>query len=433
MYFCSTVSRNPKVSFKEAVLRCLPGEGELYVPIQAPDLRSFFLHMGEETSFPELAAAVIPLFFEGELNPHSAARIAESAFDFEPELTPLDEGFSLLKLYNGPTGTFKDFGINFLAALLEELLRGEAQGAMVVSAVRGDTGISIAKAFKRSNITTVLLYPRGPIHGLDRADYVPAGGNVIPIQVKGTLDDCQRLVGEIITDGAFAERYHITSANAVNPGRLLPQAFYFLYSFIKLKKRLSGDLVFSVPSGNFGNLIAGLYAWKFGMPVNGFIAAMNENNAFGDFIRGGAFIPKPLVSTISPALDVARPSNYARLLSFYQNAPAVMKHMVYPKSVDDAETTRAMQSAWEKYGVLLDPHGAVAFAAAESLAADRNFSGHIVIHGTGHPAKYAAEVLNATGQVIRLPEKLAVLTKKADPIAVIQPDLESLESAIAGC
>jgi threonine synthase len=434
MRFRSTVDPHTDlVSFKDAVLRCLPLEGGLYVPESVVDMRPLFLYMDEQTSYPELAAALILLLFEGELNPNSAARVAESAFNFEPELMRLDEQISLLKLYKGPTGTFKDFGINFLAALLEELLLPGGSRAMVISAVRGDTGISIAKAFKRKNISTVLLYPSGRIHGLDAADYVPNGGNVIPIQVKGTLDDCQRLVGEIIRDRPFAERYNISCANAINPGRLFPQAFYFLYSFIKLKKRLTGDLVFSVPSGNFGNLIAGLYAWKFGMPVNGFIAAMNKNNAFGDFIKGETFRPKPLIATNSPALDVSRPSNYERLVSFYEESPAVMKNMVYPDSVDDAKTIEALQIAWEKYHVLLDPHGAVAFAAAQSLAANRSFSGHIVVHSTGHPAKYAATLFQATGQSVRLPEKLAVLTREADPIALIQPDLEGLESAIAGC
>jgi threonine synthase len=439
MRFRSTAAfDSPAAAFKDAVFRCLPEGGGLYVPESMVDMRQFFLYMDEQTSYPELVAAVAPLLFEGELNPNSAARIAESAFDFEPEVTRLDGQFSLLKLYNGPTGTFKDFGINFLAALLEELRRAgpspdQAGRAMVVSAVRGDTGISIAKAFKRRGIITVLLYPRGPIHGLDSEDYVPNGGNVIPIQVKGSLDDCQCLVGEIINDRPFAERYNITSANAINPGRLLPQSFYFLYSFIKLKKHLSGDLMFSIPSGNFGNLIAGLYAWKFGMPVNGFIAAMNRNNAFGDFIKGGAFEPRPLVATNSPALDVARPSNYDRLASFYKGAPAVMKHMVYPESVDDAKTVEAMQIAWEEYHVLLDPQSAVAFAAARTIAGDRNFNGHIVVHSTGHPAKYADIIFQATGQKLKLPEKLALLTRKADPIALIQPDLEGLESAIASC
>ncbi|MDR2552735.1 MAG: threonine synthase [Treponema sp.] len=449
MDFCSTVYtnspegtprlQNPEdrvlVPFKEAVLRCLPKEGGLYVPESPVDLRPFFLHMGEETSYPELAAAVTSQLFGGDLNPLSASRIAESAFTFEPELVQLDETFSVLKLYKGPTGVFKDFGITFLAALLEELLQGEQ--AMVISAARGNTGASIAGAFKgRRGIITTLLYPDEPIEGLESSSYVPRGGNLIPIRVKGNLDDCQRLIGEVIRDRSFAERYRVSSANAINPGRLLPQSFYFLYSFIKLKKRISGELIFSIPSGNFGNLIAALYAWEFGMPVNGYIAAMNLNNPFGEFISGRLVpsrLEKPVIPTLSPALDVSRPSNHERLVAFYQSAPAVMRNMVFPESIDDAAMLQAMERAWKKYRIHLDPQGAVAFAAAERLAASRDFNGHIVVLATGHPAKYADTVFRASGKRLVLPEKLASLASPAEPVAEIEPDLEGLENAIAGC
>jgi threonine synthase len=458
MYFRSTVSKTPAVLFKEAILRCLPPEeGGLYVPDLAPDLRPFFLHMGEETSYAELAAAVTPVLFEGDLNPLSASRIAESAFSFEPELVRLDDTFSVLNLYNGPTGVFKDFGITFLAALLEELLRGEK--AMVLSAVRGNTGPAIARAFHgRKDIVTALLYPDEPIYGLDMADYVPSGGNLIPVRVKGTMDDCQKLVGKVIHDKPFAERYRITSANAINPGRLLPQSFYFLYSFVKLKKRLTGDLVFSIPSGNLVNIIAALYAWKFGMPVNGYIAAVNRNNSFAECIQnktalrsegsrlgpqssGGGFdagpfelfTERPVVPTMSPALDISRPSNLERLASFYKAAPAVMRNMVFAESIDDEQTHLAMEKAWKAYRIHLDPHGAVAFAAAQRMAARRDFNGHIVTLATGHPAKYADSVFDATGIRLSLPDRLASLTRQAEPIAEIEPDLEGLENAIAGC
>jgi threonine synthase len=443
MYFRSTRFPETLVPFKEAVLRCLPEKGGLYVPDSVPDLRPFFLHMGEETSYPELAAAVTPVLFEGDLNPLSASRIAESAFTFEPELVRLDDTFSVLNLYNGPTGVFKDFGITFLAALLEELLRGEK--AMVLSAARGNTGVAIARAFHgRRDIVTALLYPDEPIYGLDRADYVPSGGNVIPVRVRGTLDDCQQLVDKVLHDKPFAERYRITSGNAINPGRLLPQSFYFLYSFVKLKKQLTGDLMFSIPSGNFGNLIAALYAWKFGMPVNGYIAAVNRNNSFGELIQNKTKMwteetynahvrDKPLVPTMSPALDISRPSNLERLASFYEAAPAVMRNMVFAETVDDEQTRRAMEKVWKAYHVHLDPHGAVAFAAAERTAARRDFNGHIVILATGHPAKYADRIFDAAGVHLSLPDGLASLTRRAEPIAEIEPDLEGLESAIAGC
>jgi threonine synthase len=397
------------------------------------DMRQFFLHMDSETSYPELVSTLAPLLLQGELNPFSASRVAESAFDFEPELKQLDERFSLLTLYNGPTGVFKDFGTVFLAAVLEELLKSNDR-SMVLSAARSDTGAGIAAAFRsRPGVTSVLLYPSGPIRGLDPATFIQNGGNIIPIQVRGTFDDCQRLVIEAITDRSFAERYGITSANTINIGRLIPQAFYYLYAFTRVKKNLIGDLYFSVPSANFGNFIAGLYAWKFGMPVNGFIAAMNANNAFGDFITGRIFVPRPLIVTKSPALDVSVPSNYARLVSFYDEAPAVMRNIVYPASITDAVTLSTMEKVYKKYGVFLDPHSAVAFAAAEEIAPRLDQAGHFVILATGHPAREAGTVKEATGQTIKVPYNLEQLHQRCDPAALIDPHLDALEGAVASC
>jgi threonine synthase len=435
MQFRSTRSHDPRFSFKDAILRCLPSDGGLYVPSSVPDMRQFFLYMDEKISYPELVATVAPSLLQGELNPFSASRVAESAFNFEPELKQLDEDYSILNLYNGPTGVFKDFGIAFLAAVLEELLKNNGQ-AMILSSARGDTGVSLAKAFQgRQGLISVMLYPSGHIWGLDSSSFVTNGGNVVPVQIRGTFDDCQRLINETLNDRPFAERYNITSANTINPGRLLPQAFYYLYAFIKVKKSLSGGLFFSVPSGNFGNLIAGLYAWKFGLPVTGFIAAMNANNAFGDFIRGGRFTPHPLIFTNSPALDVSFPSNYERLLAFYEEAPAVMRNMVFPASINDQTTLKTMELAWKQYNILLDPHSAVAFAAAREFAESAGYSGHVhtVILATGHPAKEANLVEEATGKIIKIPEKLNLLSRKSDPIALIDPHLDALEGAIASC
>jgi threonine synthase len=438
MRFHSTNSNEPLVSFKEAVLNCLPPDGGLYVPDKVMDIRQLFLYMNEETSFPDLVAAVTPSLLESDLNPFSASRIAESAFNFEPELIRLDDDYSLLNLYNGPTGLFKDFGIAFFAAALEELQKNTARiksgHSLVIAATHGDTGASMAHAFRgRKGMSAVLAYPSGPIHGLDPATFVPNGGNIIPIQVQGTLDDCQRLVEGAINDRAFAARYNITSANSINPARLLPQTFYYLYAFNKIKTRLSGALAFSVPCGNFGNLIAGLYAWKFGMPVNGFIAAMNANNALGDFIRGGPFTPRPLVNTQSPSLDVAVPSNLSRLASFYEEAPAVMRNMVYPASIDDDLTLRTIEQFWKKYRLHIDSHAAVAFAAAEQTAARENWKGyfHTVVLATRHYAREAELISNITGQTI--PETFEFLKKKVEPIAVIPPNLDAFEGIIAHC
>ena len=433
MQFCSTKTPETKISFREAVLRCLPDDGGLYVPSAAPDMRGYFLHMDEKTTYPELVAALAPGILQGELNPMSASRVAQSAYNFEPELIRLDDEFSLLTLYNGPSGVFKDFGVAFFGAVIEELLKNEGQ-AMIVSAARGDTGASIAGAFSsRKSITNVLIYPSGPIYGLDENEFAP-NGNTIPVQIRGSFDECQKLIRELINDRPFAERYNVTSANTINPCRVLPQAFYYLFAFINIKKYLRGrDLLFSIPSGNFGNFISGLYAWKFGMPVNGFIAAMNRNDAFGEFIRNGSFNPHPPVNTNSPALDISQPANYERLRAFYGEAPSVMRNMVFPAAISDDETLQTMEFVWKKYKTLLDPHSAVAFAAARKRVKAEHCEAHCVILATGHPAKKAEAVRMSTGQTIELPEKLLTLKKRVNPIALINPHLAALESAIASC
>jgi threonine synthase len=433
MQFISTRAGGTPVSFKEAVLRCLPAEGGLYVPTSTVDLRPFILYMDESTTYPELVATVAPPLLEGEFNPFSAARVAESAFDFEPAVRRLDDRLSLLELCNGPTGVFKDFGIAFLAAVMEELLKKNGR-AMTLTASTRDTGASVARAFSgRNGITAVILYPRGPIRGLDESSFIQNGGNILPIRIDGTFDDCQRLIREAFDDRPFAERYGLTSANTINIGRLLPQSFYFLYAFLKLKKSISGDLFFSVPSGNFGNLLAGLYAWKFGMPVNGFVAAMNANSSVGDFLRGKEFVPREPIRTISPSMDVGNPSNFERLAAFYAEAPAVMRNMVFPETVDDAATGAAMERAWKRYGVQLDPHAAVGYAAAERALEGDIENGHVVVLATGHPAKKAASVEKATGAACGIPPALEKLGRETEPVATIPAKIDSLEAAIAGC
>ncbi len=433
MQFTSTRATGSAVSFRDAVLSCLPTDGGLYVPKSTVDLRQFFLYMDESTTYPELVGTVVPPLLEGELNPTSAERVAESAFAFEPELRILDDRLSLLELHNGPTGVFKDFGISFLAAVMEEFLKGGGR-AMTLTATTGLTGASVARAFAgRTGITAVLLYPRGPLHGLDPSTFVQNGGNILPIRIDGTFDDCQRLIREAFDDRPFVSRYGLTSANTINVGRLLPQSFYFLYAFIKLKKHLSGDLFFSVPSGNFGNLLSGLYAWKFGMPVNGFVAAMNANESIGDFLRGKEFIPREPIPTISSSMDVGNPSNFERLASFYAESPAVMRNMVYPQKVDDADTLGAMERLWKKYGAMIDPHGAVAFAAAERALTHDLEGGHVVVLSTGHPARRAELVERAVGAPVPPSAALAAFAAECEPVATIAARIDAVEAAIAGC
>ena len=433
MQFRSSKGLSPLISYKDAILNCLPNDGGLYVPDQAPDFRQYFLHMDEKTSFNELVAAVTPLFFSACLNPVSASRVAQSAYNFEPELIRLDDNISILNLFNGPTGVFKDYGIAFLSAALEEIVE-QGRQVMILAAARPDTGVSMAHAFSgRKGISLVLLYPSGQICGLDPSAFVQNGGNIIPIQVKGNFDDCQRLIVETILDRDFSARYNVTSANSINPGRLFPQTFYYLYAFTQIKNFINGDLIFSVPCGNFGNLISGLYAWKFGMPVNGFIAAMNSNNSLTAYIQGKPFKPSPLVTTNSPALDISYPLNYERLASFYKEAPAVMRNIVYPASINDETTIMTIKQVHKKYDIFIDPHTAVAFAAALKMTESGNEHAHTIVLATGDPARSVNTVEEAAGRAVKVPGSLIMLQRKCDPVAIIPPQLDAFESTVASC
>jgi threonine synthase len=440
MRFKSTIETKntndtPLVTFKDAILRCLPEKGGLYIPEAVPDLRRFFLYMDHDTNYKEMAAVLAANLLQGELNPYSASWVAESAFSFEPELKQLDERFSILHLGGGPTGVFKDFGIAFLAAVMEEFLKN-ASPVMVISAAQGDIGTSIASAFyKRKNMIAVILYPQGQVRGIDTEALLKNGGNIIPIQVNGSLDDCNRLIASLIRDREFSDRYRITCANAINPGRLLSQAFYYIYAFVKLKQSLQGGLIFSVPCGNFGNLIGGLYAWKFGLPVKAFIAAQNINNPMADIAAGIRGTARSPTTTISPALDVTYPSNWERLASFYKETPketpAVMKNMVIQRVIDEKTTMRTIEDVWKQYGIMIDPHGAVAFAAARDVASQKGFYDHIVVLATGHAAKYPELVAKVTGEPVSVPDRLQLLRQTSAPCAVIENDLDALETAIA--
>jgi len=413
----------------------MPNDGGLYVPDQPEDIRSFFLNLNKNCHFNELVASVMISFLDKGVDSALIDKIAQNAYDFQPELIELDNNSALLNLYNGPTGCFKDFGISFLSAMLDLIVK-KNQKIMIISAAKPDTGVSMAHAFGgKKDISLVLLYPSGQIRGLDPSVFVQNGGNIIPIQIKGTFDDCQSLVIETIHDLEFSQRYNVTCANSMNPGRLFPQIFYYLYAFIQAKNNLKGELVFSVPSGNFSNLLAGLYAWKFGLPVNGFISAMNVNNTMGEFFRGKSFIPKQIVHTNSPALDVSVPINFDSLASFYTESPAVMRNMVHPVSIDDEQTVKTIKYVYEKYGVFIDPHTAVAFAASQKIADEKKWCDHVykVILATGHPGRSANMIKKATGKTIKIPSCLQNLQKKCDPIALISPNLYAFENAIASC
>ena len=411
MKVASTRASNVTVSFKEAVFRGLAPDGGLYLPLVQPDLGPVLSGLRPDASMSDIARAAMSVFLADELDGESLDRIAAAAFPFRPELRKLDEGLYLLELFHGPTFAFKDFGACFLAAVMEEYLRRDRRRAVILTATSGDTGSAVASAFHgRAGIQVVILYPSGRVSPLQEKQLTTLGGNVAALEIDGSFDDCQRMVKAAFID--LGGRLGLTSANSINLGRLIPQAFYYIYGRLRLAAERPGGCVFCVPSGNFGNLTAGVLAWRWGLPVERFLAATNANKVVPEYLESGVFKPRPSVHTLSNAMDVGDPSNFERLEAIFGGDPDAMRAAIEGAWVSDEETAAAIRRWRRERGLFFDPHTALGVHAAERWLAGPAGKGRTVIAlGTAHPGKFLEVVREAAGEEPPLPERLArVLT-----------------------
>jgi threonine synthase len=430
MLFASTRSPLMPVTFEDAVFRGLAEDGGLYHPLEEPDLRSDFLGMTEDDSFVQIAATMTERLFPENFPPEQARKTVERAFPFAPKVVDIGDGIHLLELFHGPSCAFKDFGASFLATVMESFLDRSERRAIILTATSGDTGSAVAQAFhNRKNIEVVILYPSGRVSPLQEKQLTTVGGNVTALEVSGSFDDCQRMVKEAFTDRDLMARLPLTSANSINLGRLIPQSFYYVFAFAQLRKRLNDEFVFCVPSGNYGNLTAGVLAWRWGLPVNGFVAASNRNDVVPEYLTSGMFHPRPSVHTPSNAMDVGNPSNFERLLAIFHDDWNGMRAMISGESVGDRDTFDTIRRYYRKSGRFLDPHTAVGICAAERRF-DRELASamDVVVLSTAHPAKFSEIVKEATGAEPPLPPELArvlELEKQSVPV-------ENSSSALKG-
>jgi threonine synthase len=426
MKFYSTRNRDHIVDFREAVFRGLAPDGGLYHPVDEPDLKALMLGLTSELTFSEIAteltAALLPDVFTRE----QAERVCSRAFPFEPVLRALDDKLHLLELFHGPSCAFKDFGASFLAASMEELLG--SRRAVILTATSGDTGSAVAQAFhKRAGIDVVILYPSGRVSPLQEKQLTTVGDNVVALEIDGSFDDCQRLVKGAFTDHDLSERAHLTSANSINLGRLLPQAFYYVSAFVELRSRVASEIVFCVPSGNFGNLTAGILAWRWGLPVSGFIAATNANDVVPEYLQSGIFTPRPSVRTVANAMDVGDPSNFERMLEVFGADHQDMRAMIGGEAVTDEEIGRTIARYYERDGVFLDPHTAAGvFASERYLAGEGAEDATVITLATAHPAKFGDTVRAATGTEPALPERLAAAMSREKHSIPMAADADEL-------
>jgi threonine synthase len=419
------------VSFRQAIFTGLPEDGGLFVPVEQPDLRQTMAGLPREASFRQIAETVMRELLGQELGREAVRRVCARAFPFSPALRPLRGGLTLLELFHGPTCAFKDFGASFLAAVMEEFLSRESRRSVILVATSGDTGSAVARAFHlKRNIDVVILYPSGRVSALQEQQLTTLGGNVSALEILGSFDDCQRLVKEAFLDAQLRQALAMSSANSINLGRLLPQALYYIHAWLKIDR--SEEAVFCVPSGNFGNLTAGVYAWKWGMPAQGFIAATNMNDVVPGYLMTGRFRPRSSVKTLSTAMDVGHPSNFERLALVFGGDVQQMRSRIWGVRITDRETRQTIRRVYEQTGILVDPHTAVGVLASERYRDHSGFPGSIVCLATAHPGKFVDIVQEATGVRPEVPPALKELMSREKEATPLEPELERLKEFLLG-
>ena len=428
MNFYSTRDRERKqaCTLREAAMMGLAPDGGLFVPERIPqaDLDEAERLAGE--SYAALAGYLAGLFFGDDLDTEALRRELATLYDYPVPLRRVGRGRYTLELFHGPTCAFKDFGAGFMGRAVG-LLGAAGERLVILTATSGDTGSAVAHGFYNvPGVDVVVLYPEGKISRLQECQMTALGGNIHPLRVAGTFDDCQRLVKELFADESFRRRRRVTSANSINLLRWIPQAFYYFYGYFSWRRETGGDLpTIVVPSGNFGNLAAGMLAQRMGLPVGGFVAASNLNDVVPEFLRTGVYRPRPSVQTPASAMDVGAPSNFERMLWLCGGDPERLRSELEGFRCDNAGIRRTIDELYERYGYFSDPHSAVGYAASMAVGKPGFYL------STAHPAKFREVIASVTGSRVPLPDRLSVLTQRpqhSDPLAV---DLAALEDFVA--
>ncbi len=416
--FFSTKSPTRFVDLKEAVIRSLPADNGLYMPKDFPPLPEVFWADWRELDFAEMGFRIVAHFFQGAVPAEVLREMVREAINFPAPLVEFVESPHVLELFHGPTLAFKDFGARFMARLMAWLTREDEGELTVLVATSGDTGGAVASAFHGVEGTrVVILYPKGKVSGLQEKQLTTPGGNITALEVEGTFDDCQRLVKAAFLDRELSLELNLTSANSINISRLIPQTFYYFEAARQLAEVEKPTFV--VPSGNFGNLTAGLLAERMGLPVERFVAATNANAVVPEYLQSGKYMPRPSQTTISNAMDVGAPSNFARMENIFGNEWEKMKARVSGFSFDDESTRATIKRVHDETGYILDPHGAVAWLAAEAWLKEEPEASCVVLE-TAHPSKFLDTMEEELGAgSVPVPERLACLAdleKSAIPL-----------------
>lgn len=420
MKYYSTNRQAPMATLHEAVVKGLASDKGLYMPETIKPLPKEFFDEIENLTFQEIAYRVADAFFGEDVPADVLKHIVYDTLSFDVPAVRVTDSIYSLELFHGPTLAFKDVGARFMARLLGYFIRQEGQEQVnVLVATSGDTGSAVANGFLGvDGIHVYVLYPKGKVSEIQEKQFTTLGQNITAIEVDGVFDDCQALVKSAFMDKELNAHMKLTSANSINVARFLPQAFYYFYAYAQLKKLGKADqLVVCVPSGNFGNITAGLFGKQMGLPVKRFIAANNRNDIFFNYLQTGNYVPKPSVATIANAMDVGDPSNFARVIDLYGNSHAAIKAEISGTTYTDEQIRETVKQTYDETGYLLDPHGACGYRALkEGLQ-----SGEVgVFLETAHPAKFLETVEGIIGDKVEIPTKLQAFmngTKQSVPLS----------------
>ena len=412
MNYYSTNRRAAEASLKEAVVRGLAPDRGLYMPGRIERLPESFFREMPGLSFVQIACRVAEAFFGEDVDADALQRIVTDTLSFDAPVVRVEDRVWSLELFHGPTLAFKDVGARFMARLLAYFNKQEGERQVnVLVATSGDTGSAVANGFLDvPGVKVFVLYPQGKVSEIQEKQFTTLGRNITALEVSGTFDDCQALVKNAFMDKELNEKLYLTSANSINVARFLPQSFYYFYAYAQLCGLVGKpeEVVFSVPSGNFGNITAGLMAKRMGLPVKRFIAANNRNDVFLQYLHTGVYTPRPSVATIANAMDVGDPSNFARILDLYGGSHDAICAEVSGVSYTDEQIRRTMSETFRNERYLLDPHGACGYQAlVDGLQPGETG----ICLETAHPAKFLETVESAIGETISVPEKLQVFMR----------------------
>ncbi len=409
MKYYSTNNKDLQLDIKEAVIKGLASDNGLFMPEYIPVLAESFINNLDKLSLQEIAYEVLKPFFTPVIPDEKLKSIIKDAFNFEIPLRNIDDNISVLELFHGSTSAFKDVGARFLARVLSWFVKDMQQDVYVLAATSGDTGGAVANGFvDLPGIKVIVLYPAGMVSDRQERQFTTLGRNITALEVDGTFDDCQRLVKTAFLDEELNKKLFLTSANSINIARLLPQMVYYFHAFAQIGVN-NKDVVFSVPSGNFGNITAGLIAYKMGLPIKRFIAATNINDVFPEYLNSGKYKPGTSVHTIANAMDVGDPSNFVRVLELFNKDLNSIKKVISGYVVDDMQIRKTIRDVYEKTGYVLDPHGACGYEAlCKRIKADE----YGVFLATAHPAKFPDVVEEQIDNEVVMPETMQQFMNK---------------------